>query len=84
MGGRDRTGLVTMLLLGLVGVDPEDIAADYLLTAEVFDDFMATQGTSARELIHGTLRELDVERYLRAGGLTDADDLAALRDRVLS
>lgn len=31
--GRDRTGLVTMLLLALVGVAPEDIADDYELTA---------------------------------------------------
>jgi protein-tyrosine phosphatase len=32
--GKDRTGLVSALLLGLVGVAPETIAADYALTAE--------------------------------------------------
>ena len=32
--GRDRTGLVTMLLLALVGVAPDDIAADYALSGE--------------------------------------------------
>ena len=32
--GKDRTGLVAALLLGLVGVAPETIAADYALTAE--------------------------------------------------
>lgn len=32
-GGKDRTGLVTALLLGLVGVADELIAADYALTA---------------------------------------------------
>jgi protein-tyrosine phosphatase len=83
MGGRDRTGLVTMLLLALVGVDPEDIAADYRLTAELFDDFMATQGTSAREVIVTTLHSFDVEGYLRAAGLTD-DEVAALRRRMLA
>ena len=31
--GRDRTGLVAMLLLALVGVAAEDVAADYELTA---------------------------------------------------
>ena len=31
--GRDRTGLITLLLLALVGVAPEDIADDYELTA---------------------------------------------------
>jgi protein-tyrosine phosphatase len=30
--GKDRTGLVAMLVLGLLGVDPDVIAADYALT----------------------------------------------------
>ncbi len=30
--GKDRTGLVAMLVLGLLGVDPDLIAADYGLT----------------------------------------------------
>ncbi len=34
MGGQDRTGLISALLLGLVGVPKEAIAADYTLTAE--------------------------------------------------
>jgi protein-tyrosine phosphatase len=32
--GKDRTGLISALLLGLVGVPDETIAADYALTAE--------------------------------------------------
>jgi protein-tyrosine phosphatase len=32
--GCDRTGLVIMLLLSLVGASPEEIAADYEMTAE--------------------------------------------------
>jgi protein-tyrosine phosphatase len=32
--GKDRTGLVAALLLGLAGVAPETIAADYALTAD--------------------------------------------------
>jgi protein-tyrosine phosphatase len=32
--GKDRTGLISALLLGLVGVPAESIAADYALTAE--------------------------------------------------
>jgi hypothetical protein len=31
--GRDRTGLITLVLLALVGVAAEDIAADYALSA---------------------------------------------------
>ena len=38
MGGRDRTGMVTMLVLSLVGVAPEDIAADYELSAGMCPD----------------------------------------------
>ena len=34
VGGRDRTGQVAMLLLALAGVAPEEIAADYALSAE--------------------------------------------------
>jgi protein-tyrosine phosphatase len=34
MGGKDRTGLVTALLLELAGVDDEQIAADYALSEE--------------------------------------------------
>jgi protein-tyrosine phosphatase len=33
--GKDRTGLISALLLGLVGVADETIAADYALTAEL-------------------------------------------------
>lgn len=32
--GKDRTGLVAMLILGLLGVDPDIIALDYALTDE--------------------------------------------------
>jgi protein-tyrosine phosphatase len=32
--GKDRTGLIAAILLGLVGVAPETIGADYALTAE--------------------------------------------------
>jgi protein tyrosine/serine phosphatase len=34
MGGKDRTGLVSALVLCVVGVDPEVVAADYALTEE--------------------------------------------------
>ncbi|MEU4683695.1 tyrosine-protein phosphatase [Streptomyces xinghaiensis] len=35
--GRDRTGLVTLLLLALAGASPADIAADYLLSNDRLD-----------------------------------------------
>lgn len=53
--GRDRAGLVAMLLLALVGVAPKDIAADYELSAAPLDEeaeieeFLAREGTTAVE-----------------------------------
>ncbi len=99
VGGRDRTGLVAMLLLALAGVSAEDIADDHALSAErlvvmyarsgeadqgaMIDEFLEREGTTARELILTTLASLDVEGYLRAAGLRD-DDLAAVRERLLA
>jgi protein-tyrosine phosphatase len=84
VGGRDRTGQITMLLLALAGVSPEEIAADYCLSGQGEGDaFLAEHGTSATDVIVATLAELDVEAYLLAAGATDAD-LAALRRRMLA
>ncbi len=96
--GRDRSGQITMLLLSLVGVAPDVIAADYLLSeagvcarcqASGRSDeglelraFLAARGTSAAELIAETLSSLDIEALLRAGGLGE-EDLHALRVRLL-
>lgn len=96
--GRGRTGLVAMLLLWLAGVAPEDIAADYELSGErlpplfarrgepdqgpLVDAHLAGQGTSAGAVILATLTALDRARWLRDGGLAEAD-VAALRARLL-
>jgi protein-tyrosine phosphatase len=96
--GRDRTGLVTMLLLALAGVAPDDIAVDYELSADRLqplragsggnnqrrspEEALARRNTTARAVILATLGSFDVEAHLRAGGLRD-DDLAAVRARLL-
>ncbi len=86
--GRDRTGLITILLLALAGVDEEAIAADYALSeARVpfgrVGRFSEDRGTTPAEVIGDLLAGLDVEAYLRLAGVTD-DDLAAIRARLLS
>jgi protein tyrosine/serine phosphatase len=86
VGGRDRTGQISLMLLALAGVAPEEIAADYRLSNqrladEQGDEFLASRGTSASEVILSILAELDVEAYLRDAGLGDAD-LAAIRGRL--
>jgi len=96
--GRDRTGMITILLLALAGVRPEEIAADYELSAagarelaarsgdaegvELVEDFLRARGTTAGELVLSLLASTDVESLVRAGGLTDAE-LAALRARLV-
>ena len=96
-GGRDRTGQIAMLVLALAAVAPDDIAADYALSAErlrsryeslgepdqgpELESFLEGRSTSARELIVSTLASVDLEPTLRRGGLTEAD-LSALRERL--
>jgi protein-tyrosine phosphatase len=98
VGGRDRSGQIAMLLLALVGVAPEVIAADYAVSYErlaglfaavgredegpKLKAFLSDRGTSAEEVIATTLSSLDVESLLRAGGLAE-QDLADLRARLL-
>ena len=96
--GRDRTGLVTLLLLALVGVAPDDIASDYELSTEgvrrldaaleeedqgaVIDEILSRKKTTSRALILDLLDSIDVERYLRSGGL-EHDEVIAIRERLL-
>ena len=85
--GRDRTGLITILLLALAGVAVDEITADYALSEGRIPfggvgDYYERAGTSPDEVIAAMLAGLDVEAYLRAAGVGDAE-LAALRARLL-
>lgn len=96
--GRDRTGLVTLLLLALAEVEPNAVAEDYELTVEPLralsalvgrpDDsaevegFLAARGTTATAAVLATLAELDVAAYLRNAGVAD-DDVAELHRRLV-
>jgi hypothetical protein len=96
--GRDRTGMVTLVLLALLGVAPDAIVADYLLSADGLrrrsahlgqpdEDIAAQQllrraGTTAAAELALVLSTLDPVAYLRAGGLREAH-LDALRSRLL-
>ncbi|MCK2220045.1 tyrosine-protein phosphatase [Actinomadura sp. ATCC 31491] len=96
VAGRDRTGLVVLLLLALAGADAADIAADYELSAgrlrplyallgEPDDDlrvqaYLDRAGTTARAAV---LSALDgAGRRLAAAGLTEGE-AAALRRRLI-
>ncbi|MGW7534571.1 tyrosine-protein phosphatase [Amycolatopsis sp. NPDC054798] len=95
--GRDRTGLVSLLLLALAGVDPETIAADYALsTAAVIPLYralgvedqtalleaaLARRQTTVREAVLATLDGFNARDYLVRAGMA-ADEVDRLRDRL--
>ncbi|MFF8830893.1 tyrosine-protein phosphatase [Streptomyces sp. NPDC015131] len=95
--GRDRTGLVALLLLALAGATAEGIAEDCDLSGErvpyVFaalgrpDDAadvraaLARRGATVRSAVLDALAGLDVEARLRAAGLS-GEGVAALRKRL--
>jgi len=81
--GHDRTGIITLLLLALAGVSPDDIAADYELSIDPErEELLAREHTTTRETILATLASLDVENYLLAGGLSQTD-INAIHARLL-
>lgn len=96
--GRDRTGLISLLLLCLAGVTPEAIVADYELTfgqlAPLYvalgleqdkrdvREYLRSRGTTVSETITSLVRDLDVPKYLAGAGVSGAD-IDALRRRLL-
>ena len=98
VGGRDRAGELSMVVLGLLGVPAEVIAADYELSAArlaglwtalgepdqapELDAFLASRGTTAGAVIETTLASLDLPATLAPGGLA-GEDVEALRARLL-
>ena len=96
--GRDRTGLISLLLLSLADVTPEAIAADYELTFGQLErlyaalgleederdvrQYLKSRGTTVSETITSLVRDLDVAEYLAAAGVSGAD-IDTLRRRLL-
>ncbi|WP_134732573.1 tyrosine-protein phosphatase [Amycolatopsis nivea] len=91
--GRDRTGLISLLLLALADVDPETIAADYALSTEavlplyralgvedqtaLLEAALARRKTTIREAVLATLDGFDVRDYLVRAGMA-ADEVDRL------
>jgi hypothetical protein len=96
--GRDRTGLVALVLLALAGVEPDAIADDYTqsLAALVpvyaamavpdqtprIEGVLAAHATTAHRAVLDLVAGLDAEAYLVAAGVIPAD-LATIRRRLL-
>jgi hypothetical protein len=98
VGGRDRTGQITILLLALAGASTDQIVDDYELSdqrlapmwaadggpdeARVNAEFLAGRQTTAADLIASLLATLDIEAVMGTAGLGQAD-LTALRTRLV-
>ncbi len=82
--GRDRTGIIALLLLAFAGVLPNDIVADYELSVDPErDEILVNRQTTSCEVILNTLAQINVENYLLTGGMTQTD-LTTLRARLLT
>lgn len=93
--GRDRTSMVTMLLLGVCGVSKKDICADYELS--FFSQSGCSDGATVADMVrnfngtldfimqngdsHGTLKD-NCETYLLQIGLTQ-DEIDAIRQNLV-
>ncbi len=82
--GVDRTGIIAMLLLALIGVSPEDILADYELSVDPErEKLLEKEGTTTREVLLNTMAGISIENYLLEGGMTQ-NDITTLRTRLLN
>jgi hypothetical protein len=97
-GGKDRTGLLALVLLTLAGAAPEEIIADYLLTydrmKQRYDEIgVPDQLTAVKELLTSrnstieasltsTIASLTMPDFLLENGLSDTE-LTALQTRLM-
>ena len=92
LGGRDRTGLIAMLLLAAAGTEPGEIVDDYLQTVRLGDQraaaenganaepeieaFCQARGTTTEGAFRAALAGLDITRVLTAAKISRRDRIA--------
>jgi protein-tyrosine phosphatase len=67
--GKDRTGLLAALVLGLLGVSDDDIMTDYMLSAPQYEpmlDYLQSVGYTVPDTAPRIAREAPSERGMRA------------------
>jgi protein-tyrosine phosphatase len=95
--GKDRTGLLALVLLALAGAAPEEIIADYLLSYDrmkqrydeigvrdqltAVNELLASRDTTIEASLTSTIASLTMPDYLLENGLSGTE-LAALRTRL--
>ena len=93
--GKDRTGLVALVLLALAGATPDEIAADYLLTfarmkplydalgirdqLSAVSENLQRHGTTIEKSLASTVEALDPAAFLLENGMSQAEHDALLR-----
>ncbi|HVX42385.1 MAG TPA: tyrosine-protein phosphatase [Mycobacteriales bacterium] len=96
-GGKDRTGLLALVLLRLAAAAAEDIVADYLVSYDRmkprYDElgipdqltgvtkFLEARGTTIAESLTSAIAGVPMPDYLLDNGLSETD-LSALRERL--
>lgn len=96
-GGKDRTGLLALVLLTLARATPGEIIADYLLTYErmkqrydelgfrdqlaAVSELLASRNTTIEASLTSTIASLTMPGFLLENGLSGTE-LAALRTRM--
>jgi protein-tyrosine phosphatase len=96
-GGKDRTGLLALVLLTLAAATPEQIIADYLLSYDrmkqrydamgapdqlsAVTEMLASRGTTIGASLTSTIGSLTMPGFLLENGLSDTE-LAALHTRL--
>lgn len=96
-GGKDRTGLLALVLLTLAGAQPEEIIADYLLTYDrmkqryeelgfrdqltAVQELVAEHDTTIEAALTSAIASVTMPDYLLENGLS-GDELASLRHRL--
>ena len=96
-GGKDRTGLLALVLLVLAGASPAEIVDDYLLSYHrmkqrydelgfrdqltVVTELLAARDTTIEASLTSTIASLTMPDFLLGNGLSEAG-LAALRARL--
>ncbi|MDH6237111.1 tyrosine-protein phosphatase [Cryobacterium sp. CG_9.6] len=89
MAGRDRTGMIALLLLLAVGTDPDEIVDDYLETVRlgdqravitkrnneesVLEEFCQRHGTTTEGAFRSVIEALDLPATLTAANLSEHD-----------
>ncbi|MEU8779550.1 tyrosine-protein phosphatase [Streptomyces sp. NPDC048606] len=95
--GRDRTGIIALVLLRLAGATPAEVADDHALSeprvramhaargreydATEIEEYVAGPGTTVHALAHAAAADLDAGPYLSRAGL-DAPTLEKLERRL--